>query len=123
MARFLVDASLPRHSSEIARALGHEAVDVRDIGLGSAEDSAVARFAKENRLCLLTRDRDFGNILAYPPEEYFGLVVFRLPDWVKRSEVLRVLREFLKNPFILGKLPGRLAVVDVHQVRLRPGEI
>jgi hypothetical protein len=32
--RFLVDASLPRSAAPMLRRLGHEAVDVRDIGMG-----------------------------------------------------------------------------------------
>lgn len=36
MARFLVDASLPRSTCEFLLYHKHEAVDVRDIGLGDS---------------------------------------------------------------------------------------
>jgi hypothetical protein len=36
--RFIVDADLPRRAAELLRDAGHDAVDVRDIGLGSAHD-------------------------------------------------------------------------------------
>lgn len=40
--RFLVDASLPRSATELLRQCGHDAVDVRDIGLRSATDDVIA---------------------------------------------------------------------------------
>ena len=34
--RFLIDADLPRPTAELIRSFGHEATDVRNIGLGPA---------------------------------------------------------------------------------------
>ncbi len=41
MARFL-DADLPRARADMLRKYSHEAVDVRDIGLGDAKDARIA---------------------------------------------------------------------------------
>jgi len=59
--RFLVDASLPRSAVLLLGELGHEAVDVRDIGMGSATDGVVAAHARSKRLTLVTRDFDFAD--------------------------------------------------------------
>jgi len=40
--RFLVDASLPRSAAVALRELGHEAVDVRDVGMRGATDEVIA---------------------------------------------------------------------------------
>ncbi len=120
MVHFLVDASLPRSTADLVRSLGHQATDVRDIGLGSAADAVISGHAQTHRLCLLTRDQDFGNILDYPPEEYFGLVVIRTPGVAPRSVVLRMVERFLRQVEIVERLPGRLAVVEVDRIRLRP---
>jgi len=37
--RFLLDADLPRSASDTVRQRGHEAIDVRDIGLRDAKDA------------------------------------------------------------------------------------
>jgi hypothetical protein len=120
MARFLVDASLPRAVAGRIRALGFEATDVREIGLGTASDVVIAQYAREHRLCLVTRDRDFGNIVNYPPEQYHGLVVIDAPDGAGRAVVLEMIDGFAKNVAVMSQLDGRLAVVDVRRVRLRP---
>jgi predicted nuclease of predicted toxin-antitoxin system len=50
--RFLVDASLPRSAAGVLRTLGHEATDVRDIGLGGASDETIADHARRDKLTL-----------------------------------------------------------------------
>jgi predicted nuclease of predicted toxin-antitoxin system len=120
MVRFLIDANLPRATGDLVRSCGYEAVDVRDIGLGSAPDETVATWAKKQGMCLLTRDTDFGNVLLYPPQEYAGIIVLQTPPDARRAIVLHMIESFLQNTEILGQLPGHLAIVDLHSIRLRP---
>jgi predicted nuclease of predicted toxin-antitoxin system len=49
-ARFLVD-------------LGHDVVLVASIGLSQAQDQEILRVAQEQSRILVTRDRDFGNLV------------------------------------------------------------
>jgi predicted nuclease of predicted toxin-antitoxin system len=74
---------------------GHEALDVRDIGLGDAEDSAIAARAKADRLCLLTGDFGFADVRNYPPEQYAGLVVLELPKDATAKVILSLVRTLL----------------------------
>lgn len=78
--RFLVDANLPRSTVTALLKVGHEVEFARDIGLGAAADQDVAAHARSTDAVLLTRDLDFANIRQYPPENYAGIVVLRLPD-------------------------------------------
>ena len=83
--RFLVDANMPLSVAPRIRAFGHEATDVREIGIGAADDSVIARHARENGLSLVTRDKDFGDIRNYPPADYAGIVVLDLPNDIGRG--------------------------------------
>ncbi|MBI4771350.1 MAG: DUF5615 family PIN-like protein, partial [Chloroflexi bacterium] len=67
IVRFLIDADLPRSVAQVIRQRGHEAVDVRDIGLRSAKDAVIAEHARSEGYCLLTGDHDFSDIRRYPP--------------------------------------------------------
>lgn len=118
--RFLIDADLPRPTADLVRGLGHEATDVRDIGLGASPDGHIAAYAQGHGLCLLTGDFDFADIRDYPPEDYAGLVVFVLPDDADRNIILHLVEAFFRNRGILDKLPGRLAIAEPGRVRLRP---
>ena len=120
MARFLIDASLPRATADLIRAEGHDATDVRDVGLGTAADQTIAAYAREHRLSIITRDRGFGNVLDYPPSEYDGIVVIRAPDPSGRSVVLGMVQGLLREAEIVDGLEGHLAVVEPARIRLRP---
>lgn len=57
--RFLVDAQLPPALCEWLREKGHDADHVADVGLLSADDEVIWRYASENSCILLTKDEDF----------------------------------------------------------------
>ncbi len=118
--RFLIDADLPRPTANLVQSLGHEALDVRDIGLGAAPDEKIAAYAQVHQLCLLTGDFDFADIRDYPPEDYAGLVVLKLPDIANRDFILRLVEAFLRESDVLSRLSGRLAIVELGRIRLRP---
>ena len=118
--RFLIDADLPRATASLVQDLGHEALDVRDLGLGSARDDEIAAYAQTHGLCVLTGDFDFSDIRDYPPEDYAGLVVLKLPDNANRDFILRLVEAFVRQSDVLEQLPGRLAIVERGRIRLRP---
>jgi len=118
--RFLLDANLPRSAAEMISGLGHEVAFARDIGLASATDEAIAARARASGAALVTRDLDFANIRSYPPESFSGLVVLRLPEHAVATDIVELLRRFLKDAVLLTALPGRLAVVELDRVRFRP---
>lgn len=57
--RFLIDEDLPRSIGDLLRQYGHDAIDLRDIGLKGSKDSQIAVYAQKEGLCLLTGDFDF----------------------------------------------------------------
>ena len=118
--RFLVDADLPRRTAGLIKSYGHESKDVRDVGLGGAGDSQVAEYARAQRMCLLTGDFGFADIRNYPPDQFAGLVVLELPKNATADMILRLLDALLQQADIVERLPGRLAIVEWGNVRIRP---
>lgn len=118
--KFLVDADLPRRTVGLLRQYGHEAEDVRDIGLGGASDQRVAEYAQANGLCLVTGDFGFADVRNYPADRYAGIMVLHLPRNATASVILDLLDSVLRQPDVLEGLPGRLAIVGFGSVRLRP---
>ncbi|MCY4390206.1 MAG: DUF5615 family PIN-like protein [Desulfurellaceae bacterium] len=117
--RFLIDADLPRATGESLRRAGHDAFDVRDIGLGDAKDSKIAAYARAHQLCLLTVDFDFADIRNYPPHLYAGIVVLTIPRHATVAFILQLVDIFLQQTAVLTRLPGRLAIVEPGRVRMR----
>ncbi len=118
--RFLIDADLPRATSVLLASYGQGAADVRDLGMGRAKDPDIARYARQENMCLLSADWGFSDIRRFPPEQYHGIVVLGLPPDATGNETLSVLRVLLERPDIVERLPGRLAVVEKARIRLRP---
>ena len=117
--RFIVDADLPRSVAGVIQEYGHEALDVRDIGMSSASDEQIAQYARDNGLCVLSADLGFADVRRYPPSTYSGIVVMRLPRHAAASFVVILLSSFLDRLNSLPDLRGRLAIVELGRVRIR----
>lgn len=100
---------------------GHEGVNVRDIGLRGAKDIEIARYAQSQKLCIVSGDLGFCDIRRYPPREYAGLVVIRIPRGATASFIVRLLESFLKKDKLISELAGKLAIVEMGRVRVRKG--
>jgi predicted nuclease of predicted toxin-antitoxin system len=117
--RFLLDANLPRAAVQAVVDAGHEAVSVHDGALRSASDEVVFAHALATSAVLVTRDLDFSSVLRFPPAGSVGIVVLRLPEDSKASDIADVITRFLLSGLV-RHLPGRLAVVEPDRVRFRP---
>jgi predicted nuclease of predicted toxin-antitoxin system len=116
----LIDASMPRSTAPLIQSRGHDAIDVRDIGLGTAKDEDIAAHARDNSLCLVSRDFDFADVRNYPPADYAGLVVLKLPNHAVAAVVLNAVENLVARGDVLNQLAGRLAIVELARIRLRP---
>jgi predicted nuclease of predicted toxin-antitoxin system len=117
--KFLVDASLPRSTAQRISQRGHAAVDVRDVGLGTADDADIAAFARAQGFCLITADFHFADVRQYPPAEYAGLVVVERPHNASVVVTLRLIESLLEQPEVIAQLSGHLAIVDAWHIRMR----
>jgi hypothetical protein len=119
--RFLIDADLPRSIKRLLEDHGHEATDVRDIGLGGAPDAEIASYAQRSGCCLVTGDFGFADLRNYPPGDYAGLVVLSPPRGASAARILELMAVVLQRPDLERQLSGRLAIVEPGRIRLRSG--
>ena len=117
---FKLDENLPSEASQILRAAGHDAVSVLDQRLGGYPDTDIAAVCRSELRILITLDTDFGNILAYPPRDFPGIVVIRTDDQAK-SCVLPFIRRLVVA--LKAESPqGRLWIVESRRIRIRGPE-
>lgn len=116
-----LDENMPAAMAELLRQYGHDVATIVQEGLEGAPDESVATIASAEGRILLTFDRDFGDIRAYPVGTHGGIVVFRLEDqrWAALEGPARTLAE----SGLLDRLRGGLAVVDSRRIRVRPGPV
>jgi predicted nuclease of predicted toxin-antitoxin system len=117
--RFLIDADLSWRLIAVFGEFGHDALHVKNIGLGSARDPKVAERARATDRCLFTGDFDFSNILEFKPRNFAGIVVLTLPRNATPVYITALTREFLQQLHLFEPLTGKLLIVEPGRIRVR----
>lgn len=120
--KFLLAANMPRSAASVLQGLGHQVEDVRDVLPKVADDATVVALAQSGQLVFVTRDFGFADIRNYPPNDFAGIIVLKIPDNAMASQVNQVLGCFVRDTGLLARLAGRLAIVESGRIRLRPNE-
>ena len=115
--KFKIDENLPGEAAELFRQAGYDVATVLEQDLGGSSDEGLATICQKERRVFVTLDMDFGDIRAYPPAEFYGLIVLRL----KRQDKPYVLRVFsrLIRMFSAEALENRLWIVEEDRIRIR----
>lgn len=116
MARFLVDEDLPRSVARELVAVGHDAVDLRDLGLRGSSDADVHARALETERALVTADVELANPFRYEPRT--GTVLARFPNSVPAIELSRRIALALEDIQAVD-LVGATVVVEPGRLRIR----
>ena len=114
---FLLDANIPYSAKEVFPK-NTRVSHVRDIGLDRASDEEIIKWAKRKQAVLVTRDFDFANILHFPPKQYSGIVILKVPYFYSGEAIKRVLADFLSNTDEKS-LAGHVVVVEEGRFRIR----
>lgn len=114
---FKVDENLHDEVAVLLRQHGHDAVTVYDQHLQGGMDDDLADVCRNEGRVIVTQDLDFSNILRYPPQDYAGIVVFRLHNQSRPSVVAAISR--LLPLFATENLMGCLWIVDEVGMRVR----
>jgi len=61
--KFLLDQDVYAITVRFLTALGHDAIRAAEVGLSTASDEDILREAQSSGRLLVTRDRDFGNLV------------------------------------------------------------
>jgi len=112
-----LDENLGERGRQIFAQAGHDVVTVADQGLSSAPDSRVIAACQAENRCLVTLDVDFSNPFVFPPEEFPGIAVLRLP----RSMAPNVLYLSLTNlvtTLAKESILGKLWIIEPHRIRV-----
>ncbi|HEX3417960.1 MAG TPA: DUF5615 family PIN-like protein [Stellaceae bacterium] len=115
--KFKLDENLSRRAADLIRAAGHDAVTVVSQGLRGAADETVFEVCTAESRALVTLDRDFGQVLRYPPAASAGIVVLEIGPRASHAALLDRVRELLI--VLRTQSPdGSLWIVEPGRVRI-----
>jgi predicted nuclease of predicted toxin-antitoxin system len=113
----LIDHCVPLRYLRLLQQWGYEAHLMSEYLAVDALDSQLIAYAHESGCVLLTVDKDFSNILDFPPQEYSGIVVLRYKA-SDEAEIDATLKQMLEDLYP-DKLPGVLVIVSPGRYRTR----
>ncbi|RJP37719.1 MAG: hypothetical protein C4547_05335 [Phycisphaerales bacterium] len=113
--KFKLDENFGPTVQQVFRKRGLDCRTVVDEGLSGSPDPDVLAAAVAEQRVLVTLDRDFSNVLTFPPATTCGIAVVNLPRRATRALLAAVLDSFLaacEDRRLRGKLwivqPGRI---------------
>lgn len=115
--KFLIDNALSELVSKGLREAGHDAVHVRERGLGRAKDREVIALAATEDRVLVSADTDFGTILTLRREIKPSFILFRGAPERKPDKQLEALLRTL--PVVKEHLERGAIVVISDKLRIR----
>ena len=113
--RFLADANISNDIAAFLRGEGHDVASANALFPGMS-DLDLLRMAAERRQCVLTSDKDFGDLVFLHRIPAPGVVLIRLPRLVEHERTERLIRVW---PEIVTRLPGSFVTLTETRVRVR----
>ena len=117
--RILIDENLSRSLAVALRVAGHDVEDVRDVGLRGKPDPEVFALAVAGARVLVTGDVGFGDVVAYPPGSYPGIIVARVPTSVPTARLVDVIVRAVNAIEGDPSTAGALVIVTEASMRVR----
>jgi len=111
-----LDENLSKAAAEIFRQAGHNTESVFSQGMAGSPDKKVISVCQSEKRCLVTLDLDFANPLIFPPNQYYGIAVFRFPPRPSFGDLHILCRTLL---VALGEkdIQGKLWIVQKNRIR------
>jgi hypothetical protein len=116
-----LDENIGRRGAQLLKADGHDVMTVRDQQLGGVADERLFEVCRAEARILVTLDRDFGQVLRFPPETGAGVVVLDLNPRPTAGTLFARLQDFLAFSKTRSPL-GELWIVEPGRVRIHLGE-
>jgi predicted nuclease of predicted toxin-antitoxin system len=117
--RLKLDENLGELGRDVLTAAGHNVSTVAIQGLSGIDDGSLYEACRADGRALITLDRDFGEVLRFPPEDTAGIAILDCRGRLSPAVILARIEELvalLKIQPLDGYLwivePGRLRVHD-----------
>lgn len=115
--RFLVDENTTRLLVPHLLAAGYFAEDVHTAGLATRPDHEVWAYAQAHHETVITKDKDFADIRAYPTP-HAGIVIADIPDTVSVASFVQLILDGLAS--LTGQsLVNAVVTISPGRVRVR----
>lgn len=118
--RFFADHCVSNLIIESLAAAGYEVLRLKDYLPTESPDTTVIAKAQELDAILLSLNGDFGDIVAYPPARFKGIVALQVLNHPEiASRIVDRLKQYLVLHPQMESYRGKLISVDASRIRVR----
>lgn len=111
--RFVADENIPDELVDVLRDKGHDV----STPVSGTKDPDIALLAKKEGRIILTQDKDFANLIMYPPRNFHGIIRIKIHPPII-SDILRTLEDLFQK-FSQKDLDKKLIIVERDGFRIR----
>lgn len=115
--KFKLDENFGSRIQEIFQEAGYEAFTVRDQKLQGCLDKQLFDVCSFEKICLVTLDKDFSDVIRFNPNETNGIVVIRPPRNSSHNLLKQLIYQFLQALKKM-RLKNNLWIVEVGRIRI-----
>jgi len=115
--QFKLDENLGNRGQERLREAGYDVKTAREQRLCGHPDAHVIDVCTAEKRCLITLDFDFADTLTYPPEQYAGIVLLRLPRKPVPNDIDLAIDTVIEALHRGADITGKLWVVRQKTIR------
>jgi len=112
-----LDENLGSRCADLLVAAGHDVATVAGQGMTASADHDLIRACAAEGRALVTLDLDFSNPMAFPPNQFAGIAVLRLPPKLSHGSLIATVRT-LVEALQREQLVGRLWSVEAGRIRI-----
>lgn len=115
--KFKLDENIGHFGKTLLEADGHDVMTVAGQTLSGASDARLYEVIKAEGRALVTLDRDFGEVLRFPPDSTAGIVVLACHGRTTRAMIEARLSGLIAA-LKVEPLTGKLWIVEAGRVRV-----
>lgn len=118
--RFFADHCISNFIIQVLRDAGYEVFRLRDYIPTDSADTVVISKAQELDSILVSLNKDFVDIVTYPPANYKGIITLQVrnhPEII--PQLITGLKDYLSAHPDMNDYKGKLLLVQVHRIRIR----
>lgn len=118
MIKFVIDEDISRSTSNILERNDYSVLDIRDHYLRGCDDDVIFKFAQDNKAILLTGDLGFANILKFPLNSHYGIIVLHFPNEISTDQINKILISSLSS-ISESDFVGNLIIIEPNKIRIK----
>ncbi len=118
--KFFLDQCVPRSVGQNLLQHGHEVIHPKEHLAPDAPDPDVIAKAQQLDAILVSLNGDFGDIVAFPPALFSGIVALQVKNHPEAlGAILATLNAHLAAHMNQASYHGKLLLVEPHRIRIR----